>query len=199
MRLILVRHAETEMNILHILDVQKINSSLSEKGKRQAEKVGQRLKEEKIDRIFVSDLRRTIETAEEIIKHHPGVEVSYDPLLREQNMGIFDGKPYMEMRNERERLGLKRSEFTPEGGESMRDVQERMRKFLDKILGEYKGKTVLVVTHGIVIVTALLHLLSFSEADFEAFLPENTAVTIVELDFEKRHKLVTLNSVKHLL
>lgn len=84
MRLILVRHAESEANAKGINQGQKIDTSLSDLGKKQANQVAQRLKEEKIDLIYSSDLKRAKETAEQINKFHK-LKIIYDERLREKD------------------------------------------------------------------------------------------------------------------
>ncbi|GBE19836.1 glucosyl-3-phosphoglycerate phosphatase [archaeon BMS3Abin17] len=69
MKLILVRHGETEENKRREIMGQK-QGTLSSLGIEQAKKVAQRLKDEKIDYIFSSDLARASDTAKEIHKFH---------------------------------------------------------------------------------------------------------------------------------
>jgi len=57
MRLILVRHGETEENVAKITQGH-MPSKLTKQGIEQAKKLALRLKDEKIDKIFVSDLKR---------------------------------------------------------------------------------------------------------------------------------------------
>ncbi|OGJ19951.1 hypothetical protein A3K73_03250 [Candidatus Pacearchaeota archaeon RBG_13_36_9] len=84
MKLILIRHAESEANAKGINQGQKIDTSLSDLGKKQAKQVAQRLKEEKIDIIYSSDLKRAKETAEQINKFHK-LKIIYDKRLREKD------------------------------------------------------------------------------------------------------------------
>ena len=69
MRIILVRHGETEDNKKRIIQGH-LPGKLSDKGIEQARKVANRLKNEKVDYIFSSDLDRAKSTAEEIAKFH---------------------------------------------------------------------------------------------------------------------------------
>lgn len=84
MRLILIRHAESEANAKGINQGQKVDTSLSEKGIKQAKQVAQRLKDEKMDIIYSSDLKRAKETAEQINKFHK-LKIIYDKRLREKD------------------------------------------------------------------------------------------------------------------
>ena len=64
MKLIIVRHGQTDANITGIIQGHG-ESNLTLLGKKQAQKIALRLKEEKIDYAYSSDLRRAKETAEE--------------------------------------------------------------------------------------------------------------------------------------
>ena len=75
MRLILVRHGKTDWN---------------ETGIEQAEKVAFSLKDERIDRIYSSDLTRAKTTAEKIAEYH-SVDVNIRDDLQEMDQGIFEG------------------------------------------------------------------------------------------------------------
>ncbi len=91
MKLITVRHGSSNANSSGVAagwtDVE-----LDDEGLEQAKKVGERLKDEKIDVIYSSDLKRASKTAEGIIKHHD-CELILDKRIREQNKGKYEGGP----------------------------------------------------------------------------------------------------------
>lgn len=86
MTFILIRHGESEANKQEHhqgrTDVWS-NTPLSKKGRKQAGQVSERLKTEKIDYIFTSDLKRAKETAEIINKYH-NKKIYPDSRLREK-------------------------------------------------------------------------------------------------------------------
>ena len=86
MNIILVRHAESEANRLGITQGQTIDTSLSKSGLRQAKQLAERLKDEKIDIIYSSDLKRAKETADEINRYHK-LKIIFDRRLREMDYG----------------------------------------------------------------------------------------------------------------
>jgi len=51
----------------------------------QAKKLANRLKEEKIDHVYSSDLARTVDTVKEIIKYHPNAQIQFTKELREMH------------------------------------------------------------------------------------------------------------------
>lgn len=201
MKLILLRHGETEANRKEVIGGQT-DDPLTERGIKQAKKAALRLKEEKLDRIYVSDLRRAIDTAREVIAYHPDVEVIYEPLLRETHGGEFEGMPYGSIARAAEKAGVPRDDFKPNGGESLKEFRARSEKFMEMIAKKERGKTILVVTHGGTIANIIIQLFGAHDENFKNFLPHNTAITIIELDFtseQNKHNVLTLNCVKHLL
>ena len=83
MNLIIVRHAESIANSKKMSQANRdewADTSLTEKGLIQARAVAQRLKDEDIEIIFCSTLKRAKETAQEINKFH-NVEIKYDSRL----------------------------------------------------------------------------------------------------------------------
>ncbi len=195
MRLILVRHGETDYN------VQKLNQGwadtrLTENGIKQARAVGQRLKDEKIDDVYLSDLLRTRETADEILKI---IKLSAQPLpwLKERNLGEFEHKPLGSMMFYAEEHGFDLLSFKPKGGESILEFRERVKQGFNDLFKTEKGKTVLLITHGGVIAQLLLHVLKIDDKEYDAYHPENCALTILDVD-ERETKPHLINCMKHL-
>ncbi|MFW5852855.1 MAG: histidine phosphatase family protein, partial [Nanoarchaeota archaeon] len=123
MKLIIVRHGETFENISGICQGQS-DGTLSDKGKLQAKKVAERLKDEKIDALYSSDLQRTVDTANEILRYHPKIELKKDKLLRERYFGEFEGKPFgadFDWNN------------LPDSVETDKQMCDRVREFLEKV------------------------------------------------------------------
>lgn len=196
MKLIIVRHGETEENVKRIIQGQT-HGTLSKKGQEQARKVGEHLKNEKIDVIYVSDLKRTIDTAAEIIKHHPDIEVIYEPRIRERNLGIFEGKHFTKLHEHVKNSGIDYFEFKPEKGESIPEANNRIIEFYNEIIEKHSGGTVLIVSHGGTIAALLLHILKKTRKDYKEYHPKNTAITVIEIN-ENGNKIHKLNSTEHL-
>ena len=91
MKLIITRHGETLENV-HNICQGHIHGSLTHKGIEQAKKLGERLKNEHIDVIYSSDLRRSFDTTKEIAKFHPNTPLITTERLRERFMGKMQGK-----------------------------------------------------------------------------------------------------------
>ena len=116
--------------------------SLSDKGCEQAKELGERHFGEQIDAVFPSDLRRAVETAEiafgGIAPIHP------DRRLREYDYGTMTGSPPEIIHAERPR----RVDTPFPEGESLRDVADRIRSFLDDVARDWDGKRVVIIGHG---------------------------------------------------
>lgn len=199
MKLIIVRHGQTEENARRLMQGQR-GGQLNLVGKEQAQRVARRLKDEKIDIAFVSDLRRAVETAQEILAYHPETPVTYSPDLRERSYGIFEGSTVESHIHAREQSGLSFHEYRPAGGESFQEVQQRIARFYHQLCTAHPEDTTLVVSHGNTIAALLLHLLKKPPTveEFRAHHPQNTALTIIECDGADVRQVHTLNCTAHL-
>lgn len=197
MRLILVRHGQTEENVKKIIQGQK-EGKLTEKGIEQARKAGNWLKNEKIDIIYVSDLQRTIDTADEIIKYHKNTQVIYEQRIREKGWGKFEGKTDEYLKKYIKENNLDYYNFKPGGGESYSEFRNRVIEFYDYLVNKYESDTVLLVSHGGTIGNMLLHIFNESIENYIKYHPKNTAITILEINGKKLKKTHKLNSVEHL-
>jgi len=202
MKLITVRHGESESNDSGMtagwMDVE-----LTENGVEQAKKVAERLKDEKIDVIYSSDLKRAARTAEEIAKFHD-CELILDERIKEQKRGKYEGGPGKNMWDDLRASGEDVLDWTPDGGESLGDVKKRVMDFLDEIENKYKDKTVLMVSHGGTIAVVSRHFYNDVEtseiSDKESerrHWHKNTSVSEYVFDGDKWN-VDTINCVRHL-
>ena len=197
MKLILTRHGETEENIAEIMQGH-LPGKLSEKGKTQAKKLAQRLKDEKIDAIYCSNLARAVDSAKEIIVFHKNIPLRLVKELRERNHGEFEGKKRSQL-TEKDVSQFRSITEAPKNGESWLQVYERAQMFLDKLLHKYKNQTVLLVSHG-GLVRTLICVIKNQPPDeiFNIDKIINTGITIFEIDEDKNHKIQLFNCAKHL-
>lgn len=129
---------------------------LTDRGREQARGAGQHIaREYDLDRIEASDLRRTKETAQHIRSMtSPDTEPTYDRAWRERDFGVLQGLSYGEVFEGHpeyaiEKNGIGAARATPETGESLLDMRERVLAGWDRLLAEADpDETVLVVTHG---------------------------------------------------
>ncbi|PJA48039.1 MAG: hypothetical protein CO170_03960 [candidate division SR1 bacterium CG_4_9_14_3_um_filter_40_9] len=187
MRLIITRHGETEENKEGIIQGH-LPGKLSAEGIDQAEKVALRLKDEKIDFIFSSDLARAADTAQEIAKFHPNTPIKLVEDLRERYLGEFQGKRRSEV-----------NETESKDEEPMKALYDRAEKSLYKILSKHHQDTILFVGHNginkamIAVITGKKH-----EDIKDIERQHNTSVNIFEIDENKNHIIHVFNCIKHL-
>lgn len=130
---------------------------LSLRGRAEIAAVADRLSGEKIEALYSSPLDRTRETAE-ILARRFDLPVQYRDDVLELDFGEWTGLTFEAVRaDERWRLwSTCRSIATIPGGESMRQVQERVVRALCELRLAHPDRTVLIVSHGDVIRAALL-------------------------------------------
>ncbi len=199
MKLIIVRHGETVENVKN-LSQGHIDGTLTDNGQNQVRKLGERLKDAKIDFIYCSDLGRTKDTLKEIIRFHPHIPVIYNDLLRERSKGIFEGKPKEVLTKVRERAGGTRFEYRPEGGENFPDVRARVKAFIDFLfLRHADSETILLCTHGGWKNSFMSYLLNMPfEETVQRFNFKNASVTTLNLKRDGKYLLHLVNCTKHL-
>ena len=179
MRLIIVRHGETEDNIRKIIQGQR-HGKLTKRGINQARRAASKLRKERIDVILTSDLRRAVHTAKEIARFHDAPMI-YSKSLRERDMGVFQGKSRRLVDLHRAKVGLREAEFRPRGGESYIDVKKRVGRFMKKMYREHKHGTVLVVTHGVVIRALLSIYTKIPIRETPRIMIKNAGIMILEI------------------
>ncbi|PTX64307.1 alpha-ribazole phosphatase [Melghirimyces profundicolus] len=153
MRLIWIRHGETELNregrYCGHLDV-----PLNENGRRQAASVAERLAAHPIRHVYVSDLLRSRQTAEPLLTRLAEARVEPTPLLRELSFGDWEGWTYEEIRA-RFPTALHRwlsdpVRVPPPAGETLGQMEERLGRWLEEVLHRHRegGEWVAAVSHG---------------------------------------------------
>lgn len=152
MKIFVTRHGQTDWNV-----VEKIQGhtdiELNDIGRKQAEETGKLIKNETIDLIITSPLKRAKETAQ-IINSFFNVTILEDNRIIERCFGENEGLTKSEIRKLKEIIPEvedvwnynKNVEFN--GIESIQNFFNRIYKFLDDITKKYENKNILIVTHG---------------------------------------------------
>lgn len=122
---------------------------LAQEGIVQAKRLYQTLMTIDLEKIYCSDLKRTQKTAEIIAEGREHLPVLL-PELREINMGAWEGKKFADIRaelpNEFERRGKDPANFCPSGGESFKDLYDRVIPVFERIINGTQ-KDILIVSH----------------------------------------------------
>ena len=197
LKLILVRHGQTvwnrEKRAQGISDIE-----LSEHGRSQAECLALSLRDEKIDRIISSPLKRAVETAEVINRFHQ-LPIHTEDGLMELNMGDFEGIALGRMSHDHEEF-LKRWVDDPAsvvmpGGESLADLQRRSWGAVQPLIG--KTGTTLLASHNFTIMTILSMIKGVDLAGIRQFHVDVGSKTVVNF-VEERGDVLLFNDVSHL-
>ena len=113
-------------------------AELTDKGKERAIKLGEIRKDTHFDIIFTSDLIRAIDSANLAF---PNVKKIQDRRLRECNYGDLDGE-------DKSLVVYEEHIETPfPNGESLKDVEKRIKDFIHFLKENYEGKTLGIVAH----------------------------------------------------
>ena len=151
----LIRHAETadENGIRNTNeDPQMINEKeiLSVHGEEQSKRLSENTELNNIDIIWSSNYTRAKATAKYIANNN-NLPINLDSNLSERRLGnLKELGEFMKDKKTRDpsQEQLLYREFKTTNGESAEDTRERMTKFFNRILKEYEGKKIVVVSHG---------------------------------------------------
>jgi len=159
----LIRHGETVLTPgRKFSGVGPLNPVLTDTGRAQAAKVAEAVKMLNPEVLIASPLNRTSETAKAIAQT-TDLEINFDEIWFEMDFGYWDGLSVEEVKAQYQadyEKWLTDLSFQPAGGESWEAITIRVEAALSKILSEYPGQRVAVVTHNCVIKTAVALCLS---------------------------------------
>ena len=150
----LIRHAETiaENGIRNTNeDSQMINEKeiLSVHGEEQAKRLSKEVELNNIDVIWSSSYTRAKATAKYIANNN-NLPINLDSNLNERKLGnLKELGEFMKNKKTRDpsQEQLLDRKFKTSDGESAEDTRERMTEFFDRILKEYEGKKIAIVSH----------------------------------------------------
>ena len=148
---VVVRHGQTTANIERRLQGQK-DAPLDECGLAQVRALAEHLKDEHFDCILSSDLGRAAATAAEIRRFHPDIPYEETPMLREWHLGELEGKFLSEIERDFPAFydAFRSEKDLPPipGAETRSEFRGRISDFMDSLAERFKGRRVLLVTHG---------------------------------------------------
>lgn len=198
-RFLLLRHGRTAWNAQGRYQGQT-NVALDAVGRRQAQRLAERLRHQEIDAFYASDLKRTWETAQ-AVSHVHGMAVQPEPRLREINFGTWEGKTHDEIEeHQAEALHCWYDDpvdTAPPGGERLGTVVKRVRAAYEDLLARHQDETIALVAHGGTLRVLLCVALGLQLSDYWQFNFDQASVS--ELDvYEQGAILNLLNDTSHL-
>jgi broad specificity phosphatase PhoE len=183
MRIYLVRHGETEWNRVRRFQGRS-NLPLNQEGEKQVRALALALKDIPLAAIYTSPLIRALETARLIKVFHPSTPIFEDNGLIEMDLGEFDGMKVQDWAEQypdfRKAWNENPTYVRMPGGESLKEVQARAKKTLERIADIYAaGTTILISSHNFVNLTLLCDILKIPLNRFRDLRQENAAFNIV--------------------
>ncbi len=168
-RVLLLRHAETAAP--HLIHGAESDVELGPRGKEQAADVARVLAAENPDALYCSAMKRAIETAG-FIETACALKMQIVPALHERIMGPLSQSSWEQSRPIWDATKARwidgDLDASHEGGESYTQMRARLVPEFQRILDRERGKTVVVVAHGVVIKVLMTSMVEGrSHADFD--------------------------------
>jgi broad specificity phosphatase PhoE len=156
MRLIIVRHGESQSNVHQgkAKNPADTNSKLTELGEHQAIKLADWMKTKikHVDLLYASSLTRALQTAKPIARAY-NQKIIPEHRLREGGFNYSDGIPIpddlLPIGNWIDWHAKPFEPFDPtvEGIETYAQLKDRSASFLDQLIENHLGKTIVAITH----------------------------------------------------
>jgi len=189
-KLVLVRHGQSFWNLQNRF-TGWVDVPLTEKGKEEAFKAGELLKDIRFKVAYTSALTRAQETLK-IILEVIGLQIPIikDQALNERHYGALQGlnKDRARQKYGAEIVHLWRRSYdiAPPEGESLKDTAARTIPFLERaILGDiYEGNDVFVVAHGNSLRSIIMYLEKLTPEEIIKVELDTGTVVVYELDQE---------------
>jgi broad specificity phosphatase PhoE len=198
--LYIVRHGQTELNRLGIVQGRGRDTDLNDEGKQQAYLFYNNYKNVPFDKIYISALRRTQQSIQPFID----LDIPYEKLpgLDELAWGIYEGQPstpatkaaFLQLLRDWME-GKLDTKF--EGGESPNEVKIRQQEALDVIMSHPEEKNVLICMHGRAMRLFLCILTGKPLTEMDNFPHQNLVLYKVTFDGEK-FEIADFNNAIHL-
>lgn len=149
-RIIAIRHGETDWNASARLQGHR-DIPLNATGHWQAAQVARAMADEPVAQIYSSDLQRAHQTAQALAAA-TGAPLATDAGLRERGFGVYEGRTFAELEAEQpeaaRRWRQRDPAFTPEGGESLQMLRERVARTVDRLAAPHAGELIVLTVHG---------------------------------------------------
>lgn len=199
-KIYLVRHGQTDYNLKGIVQGGKVNTSLNETGKKQAEAFFKAYQDVPFLKVYTSTLNRSIETVQSFIDKGVPHEAHYG--FNEISWGDKDGKivtsednkEYWNILNEWDK-GNVDAKFN--GAESPREVQMRQKEAMDLILSRPDEELILICMHGRAMRILLSWILNYDLSSMRKFEHYNLGLYLLNYT-GSMFSIEKFNDIEHL-
>lgn len=190
----LIRHGQIntlgEKRYIGILDI-----PLSSEGTAQANKLKEYFSRINIDKIYTSNLIRSVQTSR-IIAENKDVQISELKELREINMGDWEGKTFKEIKKEYPEEFKKRIEnvedFRPTNGESFGQCRDRAVDIFNRIAAE-DADNIIITAHAGINRVILASLLRIPMNDIFKFAQDYGCINKISFFNERDYRIEYIN------
>jgi len=199
-KVILVRHGETEWNRLRRIQGGNSDTQLNQRGRKQAASLALRLKQEEIQAVYSSPLQRAQDTARAIAGYHQ-LSVGVEPFLKEIEVGELEGVSIAEVGKHLSQLLIRhgQGEELPRipGGESLTEVQQRVWGTIQRLVSRHGDGVLVFVSHYFSILTAVCSVLNLPLSQIDRLRLNSASISILTFD-EQATRLTLFNDTCHL-
>ena len=187
--LLLVRHGRTAINVGNKLQG-RIDHPLDEVGRQQAVEIASVL--EGIDRVISSPLIRAKQTADAF-----GLPVEVDPRFIELDYGDFDGMLQKDVPALTWKEWRRDNDFRPPNGETLIELDLRVREALGELINEARAKNIVVVSHVSPIKAAIAWTIGTDVGSCWRVLVDRASISRIEIT-ENGPSMRGFNDISHL-
>ncbi|MER2260992.1 MAG: histidine phosphatase family protein [Psychrobacillus sp.] len=181
----MIRHSESP------LEGDDRSRGLTQKGYLDAKRVYDTLKDKEIEIVVSSPYTRSILTVEKLAQQIGGDVLIFED-LKERKFASGENRPSDEELAPLLEMSFSDSNFSLEGGESNTDCQKRAIKVMIELLDNFKNKTIVIGTHGVVMTL----MLGYYDNKYDLkFLQSTTKPDIYRLEFNQQ-ELVNVKRLK---
>ncbi len=198
----LIRHGETELNRKGVVQGRGVDTDLNEKGRLQADAFYTKYKDVAFDKVYISSLKRTYQTAQSFI--NDGIPYQKLSGLDEISWGELEGQlpdtgNYGLFKELTHKWAMGETARTLPGGESPEEVVKRQNVALAEILSHENEKCILLTMHGRAIRILLTTLLQRPLVEMDTFQHSNTCLYLLEYDYDtEKVEVILANDTSHL-
>lgn len=198
MKLILIRHGETNKNKVGKLHKPIDSEQLNNNGKKQMLKTSKIIAQYYPNIIYSSHEKRAIQSAHILSLNLHILHNEIDG-FEERNWGIYSDKSWNDIAKILDPMDLhERFNFVPENGESWKTFENRLIISINKIIKAHKNENVVVVSHMGSIRALIPYLLKIPREESFKYDFFNASITIFEIN-KQSIKTIMINNIDHLL
>ena len=199
LQIFLIRHGQTEANLNKVVQGRSLDLPLNTRGKEQANAFYEAYADEGFELVLCSSLKRSRQSVDHFIKE--GIPHLVQSDIDEFDWGLHEGQSHSEtLRNNFYQLisdwQSGDADARLEGGESLNELEQRIRRFLDFLISRNEKK-ILICSHGRTIRCMIRMMLEENTIDMEKYKHTNLSLFVFQY-LHHRFAAVRLNDTEHL-